>query len=97
MTGTEAAKGGLHLYVKLKIENTQVFIPESEGVPEHHSHPEPVSHKVHFLPTLFLIPRNLQNKSLCLKIPFNRIFHLPQAVLQQSTAPTLTWSLLAAL
>lgn len=43
--------------------NTKVFIPESEGVPEHHSHP--VCHKAHFLPTL-LIPRNLQNKSLCL-------------------------------
>lgn len=53
--------------------NTKVFIPESEGVPEHHSHP--VCHKAHFLPTL-LIPRNLQNKSLCLKIPFNQIFQL---------------------
>lgn len=54
--------------------NTQVFLPESEELPEHHSHP--VCHRAHFLPTLFLIPRNLQNKSLCLKIPFNQIFQL---------------------
>lgn len=74
MTGAEGAKAGLHLYVKLKNKNTQVFIPESVGVPEHHSHP--LCPKAHFLPTLFLIPRNLQNKRLCLKIPFNQIFQL---------------------
>lgn len=61
MTGAEAAKGGLHLYVKLKNKNTEDFIAESERVPDHDSHP--VCLKAHFLPTLFLIPRNLQNKT----------------------------------
>lgn len=75
MTGAKAAKGKRHLYVKLKNRNTQVFIPESEGmnttvILSCHKR------KAHFLPTLFLVPRNLQNKRLCLKIPFNQIFQL---------------------
>lgn len=50
---------------------TQVSIPESEGVPE-----MPPVTSAHFLLTLFLIPRNLQDKRLRLKIPFNQIFQL---------------------
>lgn len=102
MNGAEAAKGGFHLYVKLKNKNEiekqehTSLHPRKWGVPEHHSHP--VCHKAHFRPTLFLIPRNLQNKSLYLQIPFNPIFQLASgSVATLSTAPTLTWSLLAAL
>lgn len=54
-----------------------VFVPESKGVPVHgkcHSHA--IYHKAHFPLTLPLIPRNLQDKSLCLKTPFHQIFHL---------------------
>lgn len=82
---------------KTRKKNT-VFVPESEGVPEHHRHP--IYRKAHFPPTLFLISRNPQDKSLCLKIPFNQISRLASgtaATVHRSSAPALTWSPRAAL
>ena len=81
-----------------KTRKKKVFVPESEGVLEHHSHA--IFPKAHFPPTLLLIARNLQVKRLHLKIPFNQIFHLASgtaSTVHSWSALALTWSPQAAL
>lgn len=47
-------------------------------------------HKAHIPPTTLPILRNLQDKNLCLKLPFNQFFFAsPQALLQHSAASQL--------